>query len=107
MRQVVWIYIASTIAYFLLGNGSMYWAAFNMVTILGFIVVLLNVRFRRNIWTEFATNMTLGRIIYTIACTVSPNEWIYNINKIFAITFLIWAVITRLKEKKTCNGGLK
>ena len=107
MRQVVWIYIASTIAYFLLGNGSMYWAAFNMVTILGFIVVLLNVRFRRNIWTEFSTNMTLGRIIYTIACTVSPNEWIYNINKIFAITFLIWAIITRLKEKRTCNGGLK
>lgn len=106
MKQVIWIYIATTIAYFLLGNGSMYWAAFNMVTILGFIVVLLNVKFKRSIWTEFATNMTLGRIIYTISCTVSPYDWIYTINKVFAIGFLVWAIITRIKEIRL-NGGQK
>lgn len=106
MRSLVILYTSATVIYFLLGNGSMYWAAVNMITILGFIVVLLNVKFNRTIWTEFATNLTLGRIIYTISCTVSPYEWIYTVNKVFAIVFIIWGIITRIKEIRS-NGGQK
>lgn len=106
VRNIIYIYIATTIAYFLLGNGSIYWSAFNMVTILAFIIALLNMDVKRSIWTEFATNMTLGRIVYSLACTVAPYEWIYTINKLFAITFLAWAIILRIREK-ALNGGLK
>lgn len=106
MTKLVVLYVSATIAYFLLGNGSIYWAAFNMFTILCFIIVLLNVKFNRSIWTEFATNLTIGRIIYSLACTVSPYEWIYTINKVFAISFLIWGIITKIREMRS-NGGLK
>lgn len=90
----------------MLGDGSMYWALFNMFNILAFIVILLNFSFKRTAWTDFATQLTIGRIIYTLACAVSPVEWIYSMNKVFAITFLTWSIITRIKEKKL-NGGQK
>lgn len=106
MKVVIYIYIASTLIYFLLGDGSMYWAGFNMINILAFIVAILNIRFKRNVWTEFATNLTIGRIIYTLSCVVAPYDWIYSMNKIYAVIFFTWAIITRIREK-SLNGGLK
>ena len=107
MRLAIFIYIISTLIYFLIGDGSMYWALFNMLTMLGIILVLLNFNIQTNSLTKFATNLTIGRIIYSFSCVISPYEWIYVMNKVFATVFFAWLIIVIIMERKTLNGGLR
>lgn len=106
MKTVTLLYILSTLSYFMVGDGSMYWGLINHLTLLSMIVVLLNIKINKDIYTQFATHLTVGRVIYSSICAISEVTWIYAMNKVFATIFLIWLIITMIISK-IANGGLK
>ena len=89
----------------MIGDSSMYWGLINSLNTFAFIVVLLNNRLKKDIYVQFATYLTLGRIIYTSICAISGYEWIYAMNKVFATIFLIWLIVTIVIEKMHLIGG--
>ncbi len=106
MRTVTLLYIITTILYLGIGDSSMYWALINMFNILAYVIVLLNVKFEKDIYTTFATYLTTGRILYTAVCAISTNEWIYATGKVFALTFAVCLIILIIARKIKRSGGL-
>lgn len=107
MKYIILLYIISTLAYFLIGDGSMLWALINMFNLLAFIVVLLLNKITKSIYTQFAIYLTISRILYTSICAISDTNWIYAMNKVFAVICTIWLIITIMIEKMPLNGGQK
>lgn len=105
MRIITLLYVSITIIYFLVSDGSLYWALLNSFNTLAYIVVLLSFKFKKDIYTQFATQLTIGRIIYTSICAISHYDWIYSMNKVFATIYLIWLIITIIVHH--LNGGQK
>lgn len=85
------IYVACTVLYMAYGTGSMYWALFNMVSVLGCAVGYMNYSVKRGrvsgrarAYTRFAAGATIARLLYSFMCVISPVDYIYLGNKIFA-----------------------
>lgn len=100
MYFVVLYYCISTLVYFAVGTGSLYWHLFNMLSILGTIVVfMLGAIFNKRYDAKtkglavYAVVLTIFRGIYSTACPHAPTDWIYFMNKIFALIFAVWLII--------------
>jgi len=104
MIRLAALYVLYTVLYMMWGTGSMYWALFNMVSILGCAVGYMEFSMRRGCvsngakaYTRFAAYATFARILYSFLCVVSPRDYIYLGNKIFAgllaVSFMIFAYV--------------
>lgn len=108
MIRAAQIYVITTLIYFYFGSGSMYWAWFNMVSVLGTLLVFLGASLKRGAvsknakaWAEFAGAVTVVRMLYTSICVISSFTWIEEGNKIFTYIILLWITI------KIARGYLK
>ena len=84
-KAVTIFYLASTAAYFLIGTDSMFWAGFNMVTLLFCLMVFMRgqrVGREDRGWLKLAEHATAVRIFYTIICVAWPSPLIYTFNLI-------------------------
>lgn len=100
MKIVLIYYIVYTIIYFGIATGDPYWAVINMLSILlplayFMYAVYNNIRATKDVrdWIVMASFMTIARCIYSTACPHAPTEWIYDINKVFALFFTVWLII--------------
>lgn len=106
MIYVLFYYIISTIVYILVGDGSMFWACFNMISVMMPMVYVMHKfmsRYRLKgmefAWMEFACVLTISRCIFTTSVLFAPNEWIYKADKYFSFIFIIWMVIKLIKHR--------
>ena len=101
-KWVTVFYLASTAAYFLFGTGSMFWAGFNMVTLLFCLMVFMRgQRVRRDIrrWLKLAEYTTAVRIFYTIICVAWPSPLIYTSNILLGALLVIAVAINIYQGK--------
>lgn len=101
-KWVTIFYLASTAAYFLFGDGAMFWAGFNMVTLLYCLMVFMRgqrIKKEDRGWVKLAEYTTAGRILYTIICVVWPNPLIYTFNIILG-TILVAVVAINIYQGK-------
>lgn len=113
MRYAVLYYIASTLVYFWFGTGSAYWATFNMISLLAYILAVNSFYVRKRPidketreWMEFANIITIVRTMYTVACMFEPPvEWIYFCNRIFVIIFALWMLIKFVRTIRIAQMG--
>lgn len=91
-RYVTIFYLATTAIYFLFGNGSQFWAGFNMVTLLYCLMVYMRGQRAGKAdrgWVKLAEYVTAVRILYTIICVAWPNPLIYTTNVILGSLLVV------------------
>lgn len=105
MKGLIIYYIVSTLVYFMIGTGYVYWSVFNMVSVLGSMLVVMTALYsgvlinnKTKEWLNYAGIVTFARIIYTTACAFAPISWIYYNNKIFATIFTLWMIIRIIRS---------
>ena len=101
-KAVTIFYLASTSAYLLFGTDSMFWAGFNMVTLLFCLMVFM--RGQRVIgdirgWLKLAEYTTAVRIFYTIICVAWPSPLIYTSNILLGALLVIAVAINIYQGK--------
>ena len=84
-KAVTIFYLVSTAVYLLFGTDSMFWAGFNMVTLLYCLMIFMRghrIRREDRGWVKLAEYTTSVRIFYTIICVAWPSPLIYTFNLI-------------------------
>lgn len=104
------VYVIGTALYMFFGTGSMYWALFNMLTVLGCAIGYMEHSVKRGCvsnvakaYTRFAAYATAARLFYSILCVISPPVYIYLGNKIFAglltASFIVFTYVIYRKQR--------
>lgn len=105
---VAFIYILSTIVYLVLGDSSIEWAGFNMLSLLIPLALFMYLpkptsAFQKDL-INYAIGLTLARALYTFLCIYADLEWVNEKTNYFTlgviitfIGFLIYAGFTHKK----------